>query len=484
MYPPYCVDHNHHNSARSYDLRGDILRVSNCICLGISHALHYMGLAFQSAPPPSTVNNVAPRRGTRWGCRGQPGTTPHQANSLRVAGCRASKRSHYHHVSAGATGRGHRTSTSGTTRPWNDLTTIGDISQFLRSTASINTKVSSLVALHHRLLQQCHVDHIALPGEMHGAVLGTPPRDSKTAPSAPASPTTDTTEVHNPGSPMTPTGCLDIQCSRCGIRDFYSLCCSTCGDHLWGLHVHEGMAPAPVPGLDVETHVQEAASSSTPALGTTSLLTGCTQREPPPRDSPQPERPRAAHSPQLHVACHMDQRPTANHGPQVPVDQCGDVQRQQDPIAYLIPGQTDTDDPDWGWLPAGLLHRHVRPPPPTDAQGDSSWGWLPTDLLYRPEKLPTSAEAPASPRSSLLQLGEAHGEHGEVSSLDGSGGGQYSIEILRQDLERCPLCYEDALLLPLPCHPLHRLCTLCAYDPRRQECPWRCASHGRTGHHQ
>ena len=78
----------------------------------------------------------------------------------------------------------------------------------------------------------------------------------------------------------------------------------------------------------------------------------------------------------------------------------------------------------------------------------------------------TPAKAHASPRSSLLQLGEAHGEHGEVSSLDGSGGGQYSIEALRQDLERCPLCYEDVLLFPLPCHPLHRLCTLCAYDPR------------------
>ena len=180
----------------------------------------------------------------------------------------------------------------------------------------------------------------------------------------------------------------------------------------------------------------------------------------------------------------MDQRPTASHGPQVPVYQCGDVQRQQDPIEHLIPSQTDTDDPDWGWLPAGLLHRHVGPPPPTDAQGDSSWGWLPTDLLYRPEELPTSAEARASPRSSLLQLGEAHGEHGEVSSLDGSGGGQYSIEVRRQDLERCPLCYEDALLFPLPCHPLHRLCTLCAYDPRLQGCPWRCASHGLTGHLQ
>ena len=140
--------------------------------------------------------------------------------------------------------------------------------------------------------------------------------------------------------------------------------------------------------------------------------------------------------------------------------------------------------PDWGCLPAGLLHRHVGPPPPTDAQGDSSWGWLPTDLLYRPEELPTYAQARASPRSSLLQLGEAHGEHGEVSSLDGSGGGQYSIEVLRQDLERCPLCYEDALLFPLPCHPLHRLCTLCAYDPRLQGCPWRCASHGLTGHLQ
>ena len=116
MYPSYCVDHNQHDSARSYDLRGDILRVSNCICLGVLHALHDMGLAFQSAPPPSAVNNVAPRRGTRWGCRGQPGTTPHPANSLRVTGSRASKRSHYHHVSAVATGRGHRTSTPGTTQ--------------------------------------------------------------------------------------------------------------------------------------------------------------------------------------------------------------------------------------------------------------------------------------------------------------------------------------------------------------------------------
>ena len=84
----------------------------------------------------------------------------------------------------------------------------------------------------------------------------------------------------------------------------------------------------------------------------------------------------------------------------------------------------------------------------------------------------------------LLQLGEAHGEHGEVSSLDGSAGGQYSIEVRRQDLERCPLCYEDALLFPLLCLPLHRLCTLCAYDPRLQGCPWRCASHGLTGHLQ
>ena len=67
-------------------------------------------------PPPSTVNNVAPRRGTRWGCRGQPGTTTQPANSLRVTASRASKRSHYHHVSAGATGRGHRTSTPGTTQ--------------------------------------------------------------------------------------------------------------------------------------------------------------------------------------------------------------------------------------------------------------------------------------------------------------------------------------------------------------------------------
>ena len=52
MYPLYCVDHNQHDGAHSYDLRGDILRVSNCICLGILHALRYMGMAFQSAPPP------------------------------------------------------------------------------------------------------------------------------------------------------------------------------------------------------------------------------------------------------------------------------------------------------------------------------------------------------------------------------------------------------------------------------------------------
>ena len=59
MYPWYCVDHNQHDAARSYDLRNDIFRVSDCICLGILHASHYMGLAFQSAPPPpSTVTNM------------------------------------------------------------------------------------------------------------------------------------------------------------------------------------------------------------------------------------------------------------------------------------------------------------------------------------------------------------------------------------------------------------------------------------------
>ena len=465
MYRSYCVDHNEHDSACSYDLRGEILRVSNCICLGILHALHYMGWAFQSAPPPpqsTTWHHDVVQDGD---VEANPGPHPTQQilSGSRGLGHPSGRitTTYPPEPQAGVTGPALREPPH-PARPWNDLTTIGDISQFLRTTASINTKVSSLVALHHHLLQHCHVDHNTLPGEMHGAVLCTPPRDSKTAPSAPASPTTDTTEVHSPGSPMTPTGGLDIQCSRCGVRDFYSLCCSTCGDHLWGLDVHEGMAPTPVPGLDVETDPQAVASSSTLASGTTSFMTGCAQREAPPRDSPQPERPQAANSPHLHVACHMDQRPTANHGPQVPVHQCGDVQRQQDPSAYLIPSQTGTDDPNWGWLPAGLLHRHVGRPPPTDAQGDSSWGWLPTDLLYRPEELPTSAEAHASPRSSLLQLGEAHGEHGEVSSLDGSGGGQYSIEVLRQDLERCPLCYEDALLFLLPCHPLHRLCTGCA----------------------
>ena len=213
MYPGYCVDHNQHDSARSYDLRDDVFRVSDCIRLGILHALHYMGLAFQSAPPPPqspTWHHDVVQDGDVEANPG-PHSTQQILSGSRGLGHPSSRitTTYPPGPQAGVTGSA-LPEPCNPTRPWNDLTTIGDISQLLRSTASINTKVSSLVALHHHVLQQCHVDHNTLSGEMHGAVPRTPPRDNTTAPRAPATPKTDTTEVHSPGSPMTPTGGLDI----------------------------------------------------------------------------------------------------------------------------------------------------------------------------------------------------------------------------------------------------------------------------------
>ena len=161
----------------------------NFACL----ALHGICVA-ANPPPPSTISNVAPRRSTRCGCRRQPGTTLHTANSFRVTRSRGSGHPQHHpnppEPQARVTGPA-LPEPPNPTRPWNDHTTIGDISRFLHSRVSINTKVSSLVALHHHLLQQCHGYHDALPGEMHSIVLRTPPGDSKTAPSARASPKTD-----------------------------------------------------------------------------------------------------------------------------------------------------------------------------------------------------------------------------------------------------------------------------------------------------
>ena len=66
------------------------------------------GMRSNQHPPASTVNNVAPRRSTRWGCRGQPETTLHTANSSRVTWSRASEHPKHHHESTGATGRSRR----------------------------------------------------------------------------------------------------------------------------------------------------------------------------------------------------------------------------------------------------------------------------------------------------------------------------------------------------------------------------------------
>ena len=57
--------------------------------------------------------------------------------------------------------------------PWNDNTTIGDITHFLGSTASAQTKISTLVALHHHVLQQCHLSCIHTP--QGGAQWNLPP---------------------------------------------------------------------------------------------------------------------------------------------------------------------------------------------------------------------------------------------------------------------------------------------------------------------
>ena len=112
--------------------------------------------------------------------------------------------------------------------PWNDSTTIGDITLFLGSTASTQTKISTLVALHHHLLQQCHLRCNTLPEEENNGTSRLPTDESAYAPNTPGSLQLGTTEIHATPLPRSPTGCLDLQCPNCGIHDFYLPRCSSC----------------------------------------------------------------------------------------------------------------------------------------------------------------------------------------------------------------------------------------------------------------
>ena len=118
--------------------------------------------------------------------------------------------------------------------PWNDSTTIGDITLFLGSTASTQTKISTLVALHHHLLQQCHLRCNTLPEEEHNGTSRLPTDESAYAPNTPGSLQLGTTEIHATPLPRSPRGCLDRQCPNCGIDDFYLPRCSSCGNQEWG----------------------------------------------------------------------------------------------------------------------------------------------------------------------------------------------------------------------------------------------------------
>ena len=122
-------------------------------------------------------------------------------------------------------------------------------------------------------------------------------------------------------------------------------------------------------------------------------------------------------------------------------------------------------------------------PPRLADSDDLDWGWLPAELLHRPEKPLHSALAQASPRSPLPRLlVEALREQGETSSINDIGGSYYPIQTLQEDLECRPLCYEDTSLFPLPCHPLRRPCPLCASDVRLSGRPWGCPSPRNVGH--
>ena len=100
----------------------------------------------------------------------------------------------------------------------------------LGSTASTQTKVSTLVALHHHLLQQCHLSCNTLPEGEHNRTSHLTNNDSAYAPNTPGSLRSGTTEIHASPLPRSPTGVLDLECLNFGIRDFYSPRCSTCGN--------------------------------------------------------------------------------------------------------------------------------------------------------------------------------------------------------------------------------------------------------------
>ena len=144
----------------------------------------------------------------------------------------------------------------------------------------------------------------------------------------------------------------------------------------------------------------------------------------------------------------------------------------------MTPGLTKTDDSEWGWLPKELVYhknRRLRMGMVAERAGVSTRG---TSALW------------SRPDLSMVPIATAFADDPEGarngSSLSGPRRDLLLPDYLPHDLEYCPLCYDDAVLYPLPCQPQHRLCTICAYDPsdpRLKGCPWRCAPAVHTGRH-
>ena len=147
---------------------------------------------------------------------------------------------------------------------WNNCTTIGGITQFPGSGATIHLKTSTVVARHHSLLQQCHHGHGVPPEEEQGDASSTPNGNSGIARIDMAGPRLDTTEVPTPLSPPTATGALDLQCPRDGIRDFYSPQSSTWGNNAWDADAY---LAAPMQAPSSEAYLSPVVDNQTFAFG-------------------------------------------------------------------------------------------------------------------------------------------------------------------------------------------------------------------------